>query len=107
GNPYANPAGTTERIAAAAVQSGIALTLLPVFYAHGGFGGALPNEGQRRFLLDVPRFTRLLEDSLEVIGALPDARLGVAPHSLRAVTPEELEDVVALAPGGPIHIHAA
>jgi formiminoglutamate deiminase len=80
---------------------------LPVFYAHGGFGGALPNEGQRRFLLDVPRFARLLEDSLKLIAALPDARLGAAPHSLRAVTPEELASVVALAPGGPIHIHAA
>jgi len=107
GRPYANPAETTERVAAAAVQSGIALTLLPVFYAHGGFGGALPNEGQRRFLLDVAAFARLFEESHKVISALPDARLGVAPHSLRAVTPEELEQVIALAPGGPIHIHAA
>ena len=107
GHAYANPAETTERIAAAAEQTGIALTLLPVFYAHGNFGGALPNEGQRRFLLDVPRFARLLEDSLRVITGLPDARLGVAPHSLRAVTPEELAQVIALAPGGPIHIHAA
>jgi formimidoylglutamate deiminase len=107
GRAYANPAETTERIAAAAVESGIALTLLPVFYAHGGFGGALPTDGQRRFLLDVPRFARLLEDSLKVIAALPEARLGVAPHSLRAVTPAELAQVVALAPGGPVHIHAA
>jgi formiminoglutamate deiminase len=107
GNAYANPAETTERIAAAATQTGIALTLLPVFYAHGGFGGALPNEGQRRFLLDVPRFARLLEDALRIVAVLPDARLGVAPHSLRAVTPAELADVVSLAPGGPVHIHAA
>jgi formimidoylglutamate deiminase len=107
GRAYDNPAETTERIAAAALESGIALTLLPVFYAHGGFGGAQPSDGQRRFLLDVPRFSRLLEASLKVIAALPDARLGVAPHSLRAVTPEELADVVALAPGGPIHMHAA
>jgi formiminoglutamate deiminase len=107
GHAYANPAETTERIAAAAHETGIALTLLPVFYAHGNFGGALPNEGQRRFLLDVPRFARLLEESLKAIAVLPDARLGVAPHSLRAVTPEELAQVVALAPGGPIHIHAA
>src|SRR5690349_14467655 len=107
GNPYANPAETTERIAAAASESGIALTLLPVFYAHGGFGGALPNEGQRRFVLDLSGFARLLDDSAKLIAALPDARLGVAPHSLRAVTPEELARVVAMAPGGPIHMHAA
>lgn len=107
GQPYANPSEMTERVAAAASETGIALTLLPVFYAHGGFGGARPNEGQRRFILDVPRFARLLEDGSRLIANLPDARLGVAPHSLRAVTPEELASVVALAPGGPIHIHAA
>jgi formiminoglutamate deiminase len=107
GRPYTNPSEMTERIVAAAGETGIALTLLPVFYAHSGFGGALPNEGQRRFILDVPRFACLLEDGMRHIARLPDARLGVAPHSLRAVTPEELADVVALAPGGPIHIHAA
>jgi formiminoglutamate deiminase len=107
GRPYENPSEMTERIVAAAGETGIALTLLPVFYAHSGFGGALPNEGQRRFILDVPRFARLLEDGMRLIAKLPDSRLGVAPHSLRAVTPEELADVVALAPGGPIHIHAA
>ena len=107
GHVYANPAEMTERVAAAAGETGIALTLLPVFYAHGGFGGAHPNDGQRRFILDLPRFARLLEDSLKYIAKLPDARLGVAPHSLRAVTPEELARVVALAPAGPIHIHAA
>jgi formimidoylglutamate deiminase len=107
GHDYANPAEMTERVAAAAAETGIALTLLPVFYAHGGFGGAHPNDGQRRFILDLPRFARLLEDSLRYIAKLPDARLGVAPHSLRAVTPEELARVVALAPAGPIHMHAA
>ena len=39
--------------------------------------------------------------------SLEGANLGVAPHSLRAVTPEELARVVALAGAGPIHIHAA
>jgi formimidoylglutamate deiminase len=107
GRAYGNPAETAERIAAAATQTGIALTLLPVFYAHGGFGGAPANDGQRRFLLDVPRFARLLEGCRRIIAALPEARLGVAPHSLRAVTPAELRDIIALAPDGPIHIHAA
>jgi len=107
GASYANPAEMTERVAAAASEAGIALTLLPVFYAHGGFGGAPANEGQRRFLLDTARFARLLEESRRIIANLPDAMLGVAPHSLRAVTPEELARVVALAPEGPIHIHAA
>ena len=107
GVAYANPAEMTERVAAAATETGIALTLLPVFYAHSGFGGAPPNAGQRRFICEVPQFARLVEDARRIIASLPDSRLGVAPHSLRAVTPEELASVVALTPQGPIHIHAA
>jgi formiminoglutamate deiminase len=42
-----------------------------------------------------------------VIASLPDARLGVAPHSLRAVSPEELRRVVSMVSGAPVHIHAA
>src|SRR3954447_17942454 len=52
GNPYSNIAEMAERIAAAAAVTGIGLTLLPVFYAHSTFGGALSSEGQRRFIND-------------------------------------------------------
>jgi formimidoylglutamate deiminase len=106
GKAYANPAEMVARIAAAAAGTGIALTLLPVFYAHGNFGGAAPADGQRRFVCNLEQFARLLERSRAVVGGMVDARLGVAPHSLRAVTPAELQQVVALA-AGPIHIHAA
>src|SRR5690606_3276644 len=41
------------------------------------------------------------------VSGLPGAVLGVAPHSLRAATPEELQKVVPLAGGGPVHIHVA
>ncbi|RUZ75113.1 formimidoylglutamate deiminase [Mesorhizobium sp. M7A.F.Ca.US.006.01.1.1] len=107
GKPYANPAEMAERIAAAAGETGIGLTLLPVFYAHSSFGGAVPNEGQRRFINDVNRFSRLVEKCRESVRALKQAVVGVAPHSLRAATPEELTEVAALAPDGPIHIHVA
>ena len=50
GKPYADPAELAHRIVAAAGASGIALTLLPVFYAHADFGGVKPTEGQRRFV---------------------------------------------------------
>jgi len=107
GKPYANAAEMAARIAAAAETTGIALTLLPVFYAHGNFGGAPPTPGQRRFVTDLDQYARLLEASSAVVARLPDARMGVAPHSLRAVSPAELQRVVALAPGAPVHIHAA
>jgi formimidoylglutamate deiminase len=107
GKPYANIAELAERIAAAAADTGIGLTLLPVFYAHGNFGGAPPTAGQRRFLNGVDAFAKLFEASKHALSNLEDANIGVAPHSLRAVTAEELTRVIALAPLGPIHIHAA
>ena len=107
GRPYADPAELTARVVAAAERTGIALTLLPVFYAQGGFGGAPANDGQKRFLHDVPRFARLLETSRRLVEKLPDAVLGMAPHSLRAVTPGQLAELLPLAARGPIHMHAA
>lgn len=105
GARYADPAETAGAIVAAAAASGIGLTLLPVFYAHADFSGAPPAPGQRRFISDIDGFARLVEASRAKLPS--DAVLGVAPHSLRAVTPEELAAIVPLAEGGPIHIHAA
>ena len=107
GTPYANIAEMADRIAAAAQATGIRLTLLPVFYAHATFGGAAPTDGQRRFINDAGQFARLLESSRKAVESLPEARTGIAPHSLRAVTPEELAAILPLADGGPVHIHAA
>ncbi|TYR32286.1 formimidoylglutamate deiminase [Mesorhizobium microcysteis] len=107
GTPYANMAEMAERIAAASAASGIGLTLLPVFYAHSTFGGHAPAPGQRRFINDVDGFGRLLESSRKAVESLSQALMGAAPHSLRAVTPEELAAVAAMATGGPLHIHVA
>jgi len=107
GRAFANPARMAEALAGAAAETGIALTLLPVFYAHGGFGGAAPGPAQCRFLSNVDSFARLRDASRDALAGLPDAVLGIAPHSLRAVTPEELRALGALAPEGPVHIHIA
>jgi len=107
GRAYANPAEMAERIAAAARATGIGLTLLPVFYAHADFGGAPPRDGQKRFIHDLDGFAGTMEASRAAVAGLPDANVGVAPHSLRAVTAEELAFVAGLAPDGPVHIHAA
>jgi formimidoylglutamate deiminase len=107
GAPYANIAEMAERIAAASLQTGINLTLLPVFYAHSGFGGAAPSEGQRRFIHSPDQFARQMETCRGMMAGLPGARLGIAPHSLRAVTPDELALILPLAGDGPVHIHVA
>jgi formimidoylglutamate deiminase len=107
GAPYANPAEMAIRIARAAETTGIGLTLLPSFYAHGSFGGTAPHAGQRRFICSVDQFAKLLEATRAAVRALPRANIGVAPHSLRAVTPDELAAIFVLAGGAPVHIHAA
>jgi formiminoglutamate deiminase len=105
GSPYENPAELSARIFAAAAETGIALTHLPVFYAHGGFGPALANAEQRRFLHGVENFMRLVQacDSY----ARPQDRVGYAPHSLRAATQAELDALRDGLPGRVIHIHIA
>lgn len=107
GSPYGQVAELAIRIAAAAAETGIGLTLLPVLYSYGNFGGAPPGGAQRRFINDTERFSRLVADSHEAVRPLAGARVGVAPHSLRAVAPPDLDLVGQLAIDGPIHIHVA
>lgn len=107
GAPYADRAEMGAALARAADETGLALTLLPVFYAQGGFGGREPGHGQRRFLNDVDGFVELLDASRAAVALLPDAVVGIAPHSLRAITPTDLAAITPLAQGGPIHIHIA
>lgn len=107
GRPYADPAEMGGALARAAEETGIALTLLPVFYARGGFGGQPAGHGQRRFLSGIDSFAALLDASRAAVAPLTDAIVGIAPHSLRAVTPDELAALVPLADGAPVHIHVA
>ncbi len=106
GTPYADPAEMSLRCLSAAEQAGIAITILPTLYAFGGFGGQPPVAGQRRFINDADRFLRIV-DNLSIQGG-PLTRVGISPHSLRAVTPALLRKVKsALSPEAPIHIHVA
>ncbi len=107
GMPYADIAEMGSRIVAAASETGIGLTLMPSFYAYGGFGGATANPGQRRFLNDAERFLRLVDRTRAIAACHPSSVVGIAPHSLRAVTPESFVKVVDATTTGPIHIHVA
>jgi len=107
GVAYGDPAELTGRIVAAAQATDIGLTLLPVFYAHAGFGGQPPTSGQRRFITDLDGFADLVARGRVLTADLGDAVVGVAPHSLRAVSSEELAAMPALVADGPIHIHVA
>lgn len=105
GARYAEPAETSLRLIAAARAAGISMTHLPVLYVHGGFH-APPAERQRRFVNDVEGFLGIVETCKEVAG--DRVKVGVAPHSLRAVSKTDLEGLVAAVdPTMPIHIHVA
>ena len=105
GQPYDDRAEMALRIVAAAEQAGIGLRLLPVLTRRGGFGGAPPTQGQRRFVMPVGAYGRLCQDMAEY------AAVGVAPHSLRTVTPDELQAALVIAdllgPAIPVHIQVA
>ena len=111
GRPYGDLAEMSERVIAAARSTGIGMTLLPVLYGAGGFGGKPAAAGQRRFLNDPERFLALIGLLRQRHGKSPQLRIGIAPHSLRAVTPEMLGAAVAglrgMAATAPIHIHIA
>lgn len=107
GEPYADLAEMSQQICAAAAQTGIGLTLLPVLYQQGGVDGRELAPGQIRFGNEPDRFMMLLEGARSALAHLPrDAVLGSAPHSLRAVTPQALEQI-STAVTGPLHMHLA
>lgn len=107
GSPYADRAEMAARIAAACAATGMNLTLLPVHYAQGGFACAPAQGEQRRFLSTLDGYADLWSASARVVAGLAGANIGTAPHSLRAVTPQDLAAVAALAAGRPVHIHVA
>ncbi|MEM5516302.1 formimidoylglutamate deiminase [Henriciella sp. AS95] len=107
GSPYTDPAEIAGQVAQAANAAGIGLTLLPVFYAQGGFGGQPPSDGQERFLNTLDSFSSLLDHAERHCETLEGAVVGVAPHSLRAVTHQQLAAMRTFRPDKPIHIHIA
>lgn len=107
GHTYGDVGELSWRIAAAAAEAGIGLTLLPVYYRQGGVDGRPLAGGQLRFGNDLKQFGSLLEAAESLLKNLPgDARLGLAPHSLRAVA-ADLKELERLRPNAPFHMHIA
>ncbi|SMO88594.1 formimidoylglutamate deiminase [Paracoccus laeviglucosivorans] len=108
GGHYDDIAEMSARIVAATAQTGIGLTLLPVHYQFGGVDRRPLGPGQQRFGTTPDEFLRLLDGAQAAMRDLPrDAGIGVAPHSLRAVSPEGLALCTTLRPDRPLHMHLA
>ena len=108
GRPYADPAELALQVSQAASSVGIGMTLLPVLYTHSGFGGLAPNEGQRRFINSTQSYLDLQSRLRPIIESQPAQALGLCFHSLRAVTPQQISEVLAASDKRcPVHIHIA
>jgi len=111
GRPYGDPAELAHCVVTGASAAGIALTLLPVLYAHGGFGHKPLSKAQRRFRSDPASVFEVLREVASFHAPSPLLRLGVAPHSARAVDALLLTETVQLAtsldPAMPIHMHVS
>jgi len=108
GRAYEDPTELSRQISHAAASSGIGLTLLPVLYSHSGFGGQAPNDGQRRFINSTDAYLTLQQCLAPILAEQPAQRLGLCFHSLRAVTPEQISQVLAASnTSAPVHIHIA
>ncbi len=108
GIPYDEPAELSLRCIAAAEQAGIAITMLPTLYNFGGFGGQVSTVGQRRFVNGAERYLGIYRTLHSVCANHPLRRLGISPHSFRAVTVELLNEVIGgIDPLSPIHVHVA
>lgn len=111
GRPYRQSAEMPLRIIAAAQRAGIRLTLLPVLYQRAGFREHEVAPEQRRFALSTEAYLRLIE-TLQSVAERDDAiSVGLAPHSMRAVDPAAIREIVAWRgranPRMPLHIHVS
>jgi len=106
---YDNVTELSERIFAAAQHTGIGLTHLPVLYSYGGAGCAELGGGQLRFGNTVDEFCTIVDKLRSLAGNdMPfDTTVGIAPHSLRATSPDDLAQVLNIQHDAPVHIHIA
>ncbi|QGU88271.1 formimidoylglutamate deiminase [Erwinia sorbitola] len=107
GQPYADDAMLRQLIHAAE-RSGIGQTLLPVLYSYSGFGSQPPQPGQKRFIQDTQGYLDQQQRLQQLITGRPLLNHGLCFHSLRAVSEEQMREVLAGSPDDlPVHIHIA
>ena len=106
GKHYQNIAETSHKIIEASEWSGIGLCLLPVLYEQGGCDGRALIGGQLRFGNKLDSFSKLVDETKRIMDKNSDFHLGLAAHSLRAVSIESLNRFTKTHEG-PFHIHVA
>lgn len=92
----------------AAERAGIGQTLLPVLYSYAGFGAQPALPGQRRFIQNTEHYLAQQQRLATLLRDKPLHTAGICFHSLRAVSEDQMNDVLAAMPATlPVHIHIA
>ncbi len=111
GKTYSHRLAMIEPLVEAANDVGINLCILPVLYQRSGFSGSSPDGVQARFVLSDDAFLELIHECRQRWSQTPWLQVGVAFHSLRAVTPETIERLLPIVhgaiPHASVHIHVA
>jgi formiminoglutamate deiminase len=105
GTRYVNPNEMGLAMVAASQRAGIRMALLDVAYLHAALDKPEPLAEQKRFS------DGTIDNWLDRVDALGEGgegwTVGMAPHSVRAVHPSELEEVVANRHGKVVHVHVS
>jgi formiminoglutamate deiminase len=102
GTPFLDPNAMGTAVMEAAAQAGIRITLIDACYLHGGIGKE-PEEPQKRF---ADRDADAWVKRVEALVPGPNARVGAAIHSVRAVDPDSARVVAAFAGERLMQLHA-
>jgi formimidoylglutamate deiminase len=108
-SPQASAMDMSMALVRAAQRSGIGLTLMPTLYMRSGFSAEGLRPDQQRFASTPEGIARLVQDLQAATHGMDQVNMGVALHSLRAVTPQGLGELATFADAHqlPIHIHIA
>ncbi len=109
GSQYEDPTEMSMALVRAARSTGIGLTLLPTLYMRSGFTAIGSRDDQRRFVSSPLSISRIVESVRQQTAGDPNINVGVAIHSLRAVSTPALRELAEFAKNGglPLHIHVA
>ncbi|WED25471.1 formimidoylglutamate deiminase [Vibrio sp. DW001] len=108
GQPYSQKEEMAQQLIQSANTAGLGLTLLPVLYSHSGFGGQSVSVGQARFINTTDQYLSIHQGCQKIVADHDLHQIGVCFHSLRAITQDQIHDVLAETPDNmPIHIHIA
>ncbi len=109
GAAFANVAEMSLALVRAAQRTGMGLTLLPTLYMRSGFTAKGLRDDQRRFASTPDSIARIVEEVQRHNAGDARINVGVAIHSLRAVSPPAIQEIAAYARQKqmPVHIHIA